>query len=138
MGRERMADLTLTCCPSLSLEGPARYGWVCCGRGGWGRAGKQIPDPSPSPALSCTLFFFSLGIMSVPKFFKYFARVSASIVSSTWNDLPLFFASLIPILFSEDGLASYLRASSCMKSYCLVFTLQSTDHTVIIHNYQYS
>lgn len=91
-----------------------------------------------SPILYLFFFFFSLGIMSVPKFFKYFARVSASIVSSTWNDLPLFFASLIPILFSEDGLASYLRASSCMKSYCLVFTLQSTYHTVIIHSYQYS
>ena len=49
-----------------------------------------------------------------------------------------FFASLIPILFLVNGLPSYLRASSCMKSYYLVFSLQSTYHTTVIHNYQYS
>lgn len=97
----------------------------------------------PSPALSYTIFLFFLFSPDTLAFFQFLNSLNSlpgplHVVSSTWNDLSIFFAFPIPTVFSGQPpliLSSRLRASCYMKSYYLVFSLQSTFLTVINRNY---
>lgn len=97
----------------------------------------------PSPVSSYTIFLFFLFSLDTLAFFQFLNSLNSlpgplHVVSSTWNDLSILFALPIPTVFSGQPpliLSSRLRASCYMKSYYLVFSLQSTCLTVINHNY---